>query len=215
MQQSVGLLYHTKTEIGFFKIIKSPIPRDSILKEGERLDDRFKQLKNKSVCFSNFYDIDQIVFDPQTVGQFITLSKNKNAIMVLQASGGGKDIQCKIKGIIRFANSKKAKDYKIKKLELQMETSMLFISFEDTTQFAMIPYDNSNFADNLLNLNPDDIVDKYLYESRVEEDGQLKDFDLYQIDRYLLLRELSTNANLPNQFATQTTILELALDQEI
>lgn len=83
MQQSVGLLYHTKTEIGFFKIIKSPIPRDSILKEGERLDDRFKQLKNKSVCFSNFYDIDQIVFDPQTVGQFITLSKNKNAIMVL------------------------------------------------------------------------------------------------------------------------------------
>lgn len=93
-----------------------------------------------------------------------------------------------------------------------METSMLFISFEDTTQFAMIPYDSSNFADNLLNLNPDDIVDKYLYESRVEEDGQLKDFDLYQIDRYLLLRELSTNANLPNQFATQTTILELALD---
>lgn len=46
---------------------------------------------------------------------------------------------------------------------------MLFISFENTTQFAMIPYDNANFSDYLLNLNPDDIIDKYLYESQVDD----------------------------------------------
>ena len=85
-------MYHKNSEIGIFKIIKARITKDSIIKEGERLDQRFKSLKNKAVCFSNFYDIDQIVFDPSQVGQFITLSKNKNAIMVLQASGGGKDI---------------------------------------------------------------------------------------------------------------------------
>ena len=99
--------------------------------------------------------------------------------MVFQASGGGRDIQCKITGIVRFANSKRAKDYKLKKLELQPETSMLFVSFENTTKFAMIPYDNSNFSEYLLNLNPDDVIDRHLYEAQEDEDGQLKDFDLY------------------------------------
>ena len=58
MQQSVGLLYHTKSEIGFFKIIKAPIPKESGMKEGEKSEERFKTLKTRSVCFSNFYDVD-------------------------------------------------------------------------------------------------------------------------------------------------------------
>jgi len=61
----------------------------------------------------------------------------------------------------------------------------------------MIPYDNSNFSEYLLGLNPDDILDKFLYESLVDDTEvhqKLKDFDLYQIDRYLLLRELNVNS---------------------
>ena len=89
-------------------------------------------MNSKPVCASNFYDIDQIVFDHMSVGTFIALSKKNNALVLFQASGAGKDVHCKIKGIIRFEKSKKAKNFQMKKIDLQMETSLLFISFENT-----------------------------------------------------------------------------------
>lgn len=79
----------------------------------------------------------------------------------------------------------------------------------------MIPYDNSNLVSFLLNLNPDHIVEKYLYQTNLE--GELQgaaNFDLYQIDRYLLVKE-EYKREQEQQLTTQTTIMELAIDQEI
>ena len=48
-----------------------------------RLNEKsIKSLKSRPVCTSNFYDIDQIVFDPISVGTFVALSKKQNAIVI-------------------------------------------------------------------------------------------------------------------------------------
>lgn len=85
MQQTVGLLYYTKQEIGFFKLLKAPTAPDGKKEKPKSLEERIKTLKSKPVCFSNFYDIDQIVFDPVSAGTFIALSKKDNAIVLFQA----------------------------------------------------------------------------------------------------------------------------------
>lgn len=90
MQQTVGLLYHTKREIGFFKLIKAP---PAAQKKGEEsVEPQTRQLKSKPACFSNFYDIEDVVFDPVSVGSFIALSKKDNALVVFQGSGQGREI---------------------------------------------------------------------------------------------------------------------------
>ena len=60
----------------------------------------------------------------------------------------------------------------MKKLDLQLETSLLFIQFENTAQFAIVPYDNNNLSSFLLNMNPDNIIENYLYEANSENLGE-------------------------------------------
>jgi len=93
----------------------------------------------------------------------------------------------------------------------------MMISFENSNQFAMIPYDNTNLSKFVLNMNPDDIVDHYMYQvnpsgtaEKVHTGHQL---DVYQIDRFILLREdYEEGAGLPR---SETTIYELAVDKEV
>jgi hypothetical protein len=74
----MNILYNNKRKIGVI-----------------RLTNRQEIPVKAAECRSNIYDIDKVLFDTNSLGTYITVSKSLNVLQIFQSQGSGNNFNCK------------------------------------------------------------------------------------------------------------------------